>query len=173
VTGGAQGAHRINRVVGAALTALLAGVQLVHQCGDNAFDDAGWLAGEAEGLPPALRARYRVVPFVTDALPDLYAAASLVIGRAGGPHRLCALGLPAVLIPLPAPAANRRPTPRPRRRQHVNPAPGADLSPEPRWGRASCSWAGAAREMRQRRSLATPDAAARLVDLILALARSR
>src|SRR5262249_49660648 len=74
VTGGAQGSHRINRVVGAALGPLVAGCQLVHQCGSNEYDDAGWLAGQAEALPPAARARYRVVPFVTDALADLYPA---------------------------------------------------------------------------------------------------
>ncbi|MGH7268011.1 MAG: UDP-N-acetylglucosamine--N-acetylmuramyl-(pentapeptide) pyrophosphoryl-undecaprenol N-acetylglucosamine transferase, partial [Candidatus Rokuibacteriota bacterium] len=103
VTGGAQGSHRINRAVGATLAELLAGAQLVHQCGENQHDDAGWLAREAGRLPGPLRARYRVVPFVTDALPDLYAAAALVIGRAGAGTvtELCAVGLPSVLVPLP------------------------------------------------------------------------
>ena len=36
VTGGAQGSHRINRVVGEALPRLLAVCQIVHQSGDNA-----------------------------------------------------------------------------------------------------------------------------------------
>src|SRR5262249_26492946 len=82
-TGVALGAHRLNRVVGEALAGLLDEGQLVHQSGDNAFDDPGWLAAQATRLPATLRARYRVVPFITDALPDLYAAATLVIGRAG------------------------------------------------------------------------------------------
>lgn len=180
VTGGAQGAHRINRVVGAALTALLAGVQLVHQCGDNAFDDAGWLAREAEGLPPALRARYRVVPFVTEALPDLYAAASLVVGRAGAGTvtELCALGLPAVLIPLPGTRSDEQ-TANARVLADAGAAvllPERDLSPERLVGVVRELLLSPARlqEMRDRaRSLATPDAAARLVDLILALARRR
>src|SRR5262249_59137436 len=40
VTGGAQGSHRINRVVGAALARLVDGCQLVHQCGRNDYGDA-------------------------------------------------------------------------------------------------------------------------------------
>jgi len=103
VTGGAQGSHRVNRVVGATLEPLVSRAAVVHQCGNNEFDDAGWLARQAEALPPALRGRYRVLPFVSDALADLYAATTLVVGRAGGGTvtELCALGLPAVLIPLP------------------------------------------------------------------------
>ena len=103
VTGGALGSHRINRVVGEALPRLLAAAQCVHQCGENPHDDAGWLAGQAAALPEALRARYRVLPFVSEGLADLYAAAALVVGRAGGGTvtELAALGLPSVLIPLP------------------------------------------------------------------------
>src|SRR5262249_28650878 len=103
LTGGALGAPRVNRGVGGALAPLPQVTQLVHQSGDNVYGDLAWLRGEAGRLPSTLAARYRVVALVGEELGDLYAAASLVIGRAGAGTvtELAALGLPAILIPLP------------------------------------------------------------------------
>jgi UDP-N-acetylglucosamine--N-acetylmuramyl-(pentapeptide) pyrophosphoryl-undecaprenol N-acetylglucosamine transferase len=180
VTGGAQGAHRVNRLVGAALEPLLAVAQVVHQCGDNAFDDAGWLARQAEALAPAARARYRVVAFVTDALADLYAAAALVIGRAGAGTvtELAALGLPALLIPLPGARGDEQ-TANARILADAGAAlllPERELTPERLAATARELLADPARlaGMAQRaRSLACPDAADRIADLVLSLAASR
>src|SRR4029077_17099959 len=71
--------------------------------GDNVHGDLAWLRDEAARLPPPLAARYRVVALVGEELGDLYAAASLVVGRAGAGTvtELAALGLPAILVPLP------------------------------------------------------------------------
>src|SRR5207237_7211349 len=81
VTGGAQGAHRINRAVGDALPAMLEHAQIVHQCGDNpATEDHAWLLARRAALPAPLTARYVVTPFVGRELADIFAAASLVIG---------------------------------------------------------------------------------------------
>ncbi len=177
VTGGAQGSHRINRVVGAALPDLLAECQLVHQCGENEFDDAGWLARQAETLPAPARARYRAVPFVTDVLPDLYAAASLVVSRAGAGTvtELSALGLPAVLIPLPGTRGDEQ-TANARVLADAGAAvllPDRELSP----GRLVTvvrdlvGDPGRLKAMGERaRRLATPDAAEQIVGLILELA---
>src|SRR5207302_1632524 len=104
VTGGVQGAHRLNQVVGAALPGLLEAAQIIHQCGDNqTTGDRGWLEARRAGLPPALRARYRVVPYVGTELADVFAAAQLVISRAGAGtvNECCQLGLPAFYVPLP------------------------------------------------------------------------
>ena len=178
VTGGAQGSHRINRTVGAALAPLLSACQVVHQCGDNEFDDAGWLGGEAAALPEAARARYRVTPFVTDALADLYAAATLVVGRAGAGTvtELAALGLPSVLIPLPGARGDEQ-TANARILAEAGAAvllPEAELSTE-RLVAVVRELLAAPERLAQMaegaRSVATPDAAERLVDLILALAR--
>ena len=178
VTGGALGAHRVNRVVGAALGALLPLTQVVHQAGDNVQGDLAWLASEAARLSPALRARYHVTAHIGAELGDLYAAASLVIGRAGAGTvtELAALGLPSILIPLPGARGDEQ-TANARVLADASAAvllPERDLTPE-RLGdevRTLLAEPARLRTMAERaRTLATPDAAERLVDLILALAR--
>ena len=104
VTGGALGSHRLNRDVGEALPQLLEVCQIIHQCGDNAkTGDRAWLAERARALPEALRRRYALSPYVGAELRDVYAAASLVIGRsgAGTVNECCQLGLAALYVPLP------------------------------------------------------------------------
>jgi len=104
VTGGALGAHRINRAVGETLPALLVHAQIVHQSGDNpTTGDLAWLRERRAALPPALAARYVVTPFVGAELADLFAATSLVIGRsgAGTVNECCQLGIAALYVPLP------------------------------------------------------------------------
>jgi UDP-N-acetylglucosamine--N-acetylmuramyl-(pentapeptide) pyrophosphoryl-undecaprenol N-acetylglucosamine transferase len=105
VTGGAQGAHRVNRVVGAALPGLLEHAHVIHQCGDHpATGDRAWLEDQRRALPEHLARRYTVIPYVAAELAAIYAAASLVIGRAGAGtvNECCQLGLPALYIPLPS-----------------------------------------------------------------------
>jgi UDP-N-acetylglucosamine--N-acetylmuramyl-(pentapeptide) pyrophosphoryl-undecaprenol N-acetylglucosamine transferase len=104
VTGGALGAHRINRVVGEALPALLAHAQIIHQCGDNAATgDRRWLEERRAALPAGLARRYTVVPYVGAELAEIYAAAALAIARAGAGtvNECCQLGVPALYVPLP------------------------------------------------------------------------
>ncbi len=104
VTGGALGAHRINRDVGAALPRLLEVCQVIHQCGDNAkTGDRAWLAERAQALPESLRRRYALTAYVGAELRDVYAAAALVVGRsgAGTVNECCQLGLAALYVPLP------------------------------------------------------------------------
>ena len=94
VTGGSQGARRLNQSVSAAQRALAdAGIQVLHVVGP---------AGEAtveprEGDPP-----YVVVPYV-DRMDLAYSAADLVVCRAGANTvtETAAVGLPAVFVPLP------------------------------------------------------------------------
>jgi len=104
VTGGAQGAHRINRVVGDALASLTEQAQLIHQCGENpATGDRRWLEDRRAALPPALARRYTVVPYIGAELAGIYAAATLVVARAGAGtvNECCQLGVPALYVPLP------------------------------------------------------------------------
>jgi UDP-N-acetylglucosamine--N-acetylmuramyl-(pentapeptide) pyrophosphoryl-undecaprenol N-acetylglucosamine transferase len=181
VTGGALGAHRINRVVADALPGLLELVQLVHQCGDNSrTGDRAWLEARRAELPDAQAARFHPVPYVGPELADLYAAARLVIGRAGAGtvNECCQLGLPAVYIPLPGASGDEQ-TVNARLVEAVGGCvvlPQAELTADRLLAtvRGLFENSGALTEMGQRaRTRAIPDAAERLADLIIQTARRR
>jgi UDP-N-acetylglucosamine--N-acetylmuramyl-(pentapeptide) pyrophosphoryl-undecaprenol N-acetylglucosamine transferase len=94
VTGGSQGARRLNESVAAAQPALAAaGIQVLHVAGAN-----GTVAVSRSDQDP----EYVVVPYV-DRMDLAYAAADLVVCRAGANSvtEAAAVGLPAVFVPLP------------------------------------------------------------------------
>ena len=99
VTGGAQGAVQINRLVEAVLPRLLLRANVIHQCGQASLAAT---QQRAAGLADALAARYRVVDFVGAELSDVLALADIVISRSGAGTlaELTALGKPSVLVPL-------------------------------------------------------------------------
>ncbi|MEA2530027.1 MAG: UDP-N-acetylglucosamine--N-acetylmuramyl-(pentapeptide) pyrophosphoryl-undecaprenol [Thermomicrobiales bacterium] len=104
VTGGARGASPLNQRVAALLPDLLQHCQVLHQAGPaTANGDLKMLETLRARLSPELQRRYRPVAFVRDELADVYAAASLVLGRAGAGTiaELAYLGKPGLLIPLP------------------------------------------------------------------------
>ncbi len=105
VTGGAQGAQRINRAVADALPKLLAECRIIHQCGQQVSGQAGAkdrLLQARAALPVPLQARYHVIDFVGDEIGHIYALADVVVSRSGAGTlaEIFALGKPAVLIPL-------------------------------------------------------------------------
>lgn len=175
VTGGAQGAHRVNRVVGAALAELLASAQIVHQCGDHPeTGDRAWLAERRSALPERLARRYTVIPYVGDELRSIYAAASLVIARAGAGtvNECCQLGLPALYVPLPSARGGEQMA----NARLVERAGGAVVLPQESLTpdrlvervRALLADPRALKEMGERAiRLAIPDAAERLATLVL------
>ncbi len=179
VTGGAQGAHRLNRAVGEILPPLLAQAQIIHQCGDNPdTGDRRWLEERRAALPDALARRYTVIPYVGAELAAIYATAALVIGRAGAGtvNECCHLGVPALYIPLPGARgdeqmANARLV---GRAGGCSILPQATLTPDALLERVRALLAAPTRlkAMGERaRSLAVPDAADRLVTLLMAVAR--
>ncbi|HET8970725.1 MAG TPA: undecaprenyldiphospho-muramoylpentapeptide beta-N-acetylglucosaminyltransferase [Candidatus Nanopelagicales bacterium] len=92
VSGGSQGARQLNAAVGAALPGLLAaGVQVLHVVGARNTDQ------QAPQQPG-----YVAVPYV-ERMADAYAAADLMLCRAGAMTcaELAAVGLPAIYVPLP------------------------------------------------------------------------
>jgi UDP-N-acetylglucosamine--N-acetylmuramyl-(pentapeptide) pyrophosphoryl-undecaprenol N-acetylglucosamine transferase len=92
VTGGSQGARRLNQAVSGAAAALAAaGVQVLHAQGKH-----GGAAPGPTDLP------YVVVDYI-DRMDLAYAAADLVVCRAGASSvtEAAAVGLPAVFVPLP------------------------------------------------------------------------
>ncbi|MFM9108665.1 MAG: undecaprenyldiphospho-muramoylpentapeptide beta-N-acetylglucosaminyltransferase, partial [Chloroflexota bacterium] len=104
VTGGARGASPINSRIAALLPGLLESCQVLHQTGpESANSDLADLREQQSRWPEHLRRRYHAVDFIRDELADVYAAASIVIGRsgAGTVAELSVLGVPAILIPLP------------------------------------------------------------------------
>jgi UDP-N-acetylglucosamine--N-acetylmuramyl-(pentapeptide) pyrophosphoryl-undecaprenol N-acetylglucosamine transferase len=104
VTGGARGASPINERIESLLPHLLDLCQVLHQTGPaGANSDASRLRAKRARWPAELQRRYQVVEFVRDELPDVYAAASLLVARAGAGTvaELAFLGKPAILIPLP------------------------------------------------------------------------
>jgi UDP-N-acetylglucosamine--N-acetylmuramyl-(pentapeptide) pyrophosphoryl-undecaprenol N-acetylglucosamine transferase len=104
VTGGALGASPLNQRIEPNLPRLLEVSQVLHQVGPTrANDDFARLSRLREQLPAPLQGRYAVHEFVRDELPDVFAMADLVVGRAGAGtvSELGFLGLPAVLMPLP------------------------------------------------------------------------
>lgn len=94
VTGGSQGARRLNRSVSGAASGFAAsGVQVLHLVGPK---------GEASVTRDAGDPPYVVLPYV-DRMDLAYAAADLVVCRAGANTvtEVAAVGLPAVFVPLP------------------------------------------------------------------------
>lgn len=90
-TGGSLGAQRLNTAVAeAAADFTAAGAQILHITG----------RGKAEGITEV--PGYRVLEYVS-AMEDAYAAADLALTRSGAGTvcELTAVGLPAVLVPLP------------------------------------------------------------------------
>jgi UDP-N-acetylglucosamine--N-acetylmuramyl-(pentapeptide) pyrophosphoryl-undecaprenol N-acetylglucosamine transferase len=108
VTGGSQGARRLNQAVSGAAAALAAaGVQVLHVVGPQG-EAAPETAGAGGGVP------YVVVNFV-DRMDLAYAAADLVVSRAGASSvtEAAAVGLPAVFVPLPIGNGEQRQNARP------------------------------------------------------------
>jgi UDP-N-acetylglucosamine--N-acetylmuramyl-(pentapeptide) pyrophosphoryl-undecaprenol N-acetylglucosamine transferase len=96
VTGGSSGAQSINRTIAESLGALSqAGIQTLHITG------RGKSVLDADGKPLAADG-YRQVEYV-DGMENIYAAADLLLGRAGAATvcETAAVGVPAVFVPLP------------------------------------------------------------------------
>ena len=152
---------------------------MIHQCGDNpATGDRAWLAGRREALPPSLAARYTPLPWVGEELADIYAVATLVVSRAGAGtvNECCQLGLPALYIPLPGTRGDEQ-TANARlvaRAEGCAVLPQAEMTPAVLLERIQSLLAdpAALKEMGERaRTLAVPDAAERLVTILLDTAR--
>lgn len=94
VLGGSQGSAFLNRLVLAALPKLTESCYVVHQMGE-----ANYRSTQSPN--------YYGTPFFTRELPDVLAAADLVVCRSGANTlwELAALGKPSLLIPLPRSAS--------------------------------------------------------------------
>ena len=91
--GGSLGAGSINRSIRKALPQLTQNYQVIHLCGKGKMDAA---LMDVSG--------YKQFEYANEELADLFAAASVVVSRAGANslYELLALGKPHILIPLSA-----------------------------------------------------------------------
>lgn len=94
--GGSMGAQSLNSALRAALPELLQHYQVIHLCGK----------GKTESSLDGLEG-YQQFEFADKELPDLFAAADVVISRAGANalYEILALAKPHILIPLPRKAS--------------------------------------------------------------------
>lgn len=96
IIGGSQGSAAINQAVRSILPELLADYQIIHLCGKDNIDNS---LLQTSG--------YAQFEYVKDELKDVFAAADLIISRAGA-NAICeilALRKPNILIPLPLSAS--------------------------------------------------------------------
>ncbi|MGW7662980.1 UDP-N-acetylglucosamine--N-acetylmuramyl-(pentapeptide) pyrophosphoryl-undecaprenol N-acetylglucosamine transferase [Streptomyces sp. NPDC054756] len=173
VTGGAQGSRQINGVVRDALFWLLERANVVHQCGLGNVEE---LRQHVAALPAAVAGRYYVSGFVGSEFPDVLALADVVVSRSGAGTlaELTALGKPAVFVPLAASAGDEQAH---NARCLVDAGAAVALFGEVTGGRlreavgvlladparrAGMGW--------RARALGRPDAAERLVDVVLSAA---
>lgn len=94
VTGGSQGAHRLNELSALGAASLPADTQVLHIAGTS---DLARVADLARG-----QAGYKVLGFC-DQMASAYALADLVIARAGASSlsEIALAGLPSILVPYP------------------------------------------------------------------------
>ncbi len=105
VLGGSQGAQAINQIVFDSLPKLLSRCEMIHQCGQENFEEFKSLFNQ--GLP----AGYFLTPFLDEKqLRAAFGAADIVISRAGATSiaEISVLKKPSILIPLPSAAADHQ-----------------------------------------------------------------
>jgi UDP-N-acetylglucosamine--N-acetylmuramyl-(pentapeptide) pyrophosphoryl-undecaprenol N-acetylglucosamine transferase len=100
IMGGSQGSETINSKIMRILPQLLKKYQVIHQTGEKNFEKVKKEAGE-QGIKIG-RDGYVILPFVDEALADIYALVDLVISRAGANSlsEIAANKKPALIIPL-------------------------------------------------------------------------
>jgi len=94
VTGGSQGARKLNELCAEAAALLPADTQVLHIAGPGDFARVSEIAGN--------RPNYRVLGFC-DQMPSAYAIADLVIARSGASSltEISLAGIPSILVPFP------------------------------------------------------------------------
>ncbi len=94
--GGSLGSRKVNDVLREALSKLLKDFNVIHICGKNNIDEA-----------LLLTKGYKQFEYVDKELPHLFAAADIMLSRAGANAlaEILALNIPSLLIPLSAKAS--------------------------------------------------------------------
>lgn len=100
VMGGSKGARSINRAVTANLEAILSLAQVIHLTGSTDWPE---IQQHVAYLPTDLRSRYHAHPYLHEDIGAAFAASDLILCRAGASTlgELPLFGLPAILVPYP------------------------------------------------------------------------
>lgn len=106
--GGSQGARIINRAIVILLPRILKKWQLIHVTGKKEYESVVYEAGKL-GIKSG-HENYKAFPFLGDELPYAFAAADLVISRAGAITltEIAANKKPAIIIPIKESANNHQ-----------------------------------------------------------------
>ncbi len=173
IFGGSRGARRINQAALGAAEKLAMLCQVVHVTGEL---DAQTAQAAVAGMLGTVRHRYRVYPYLHE-MPQALRAADLVISRAGASTlgEFPAAGLPAILVPLPISGGHQWPNAR-----FLADAGGASIVADEELDAARLlsevtallgDPTGLAERGAAMRRLARPDAARRIGQALLALAK--
>lgn len=175
VFGGSQAVARITNALDSALERLLADWRILHLAGAAGMPAALEMRAR---LPEAVRDRYEPMAFITERMADALVASDLVLGRAGSSTcaEVAAVGVASILVPYPHAGGH----------QQANAAWLADqgaavmVRNEELDGERLLAEATALRDDETRRRmgqaalrLARPDAARRLAEELLAMAKGR
>lgn len=108
IWGGSQGAREINHRMIEILPELLKSYQIIHQTGENNFEEVKRMAGEL-GIK-AGREGYHPISFIGAEIKDILAVSDLIISRAGSNSisEIAANGKPAIIIPISKSANNHQ-----------------------------------------------------------------
>lgn len=100
ILGGSQGAQKLNEAIIAILKELTDEFEVLHQTGENNFEDVREETSVI--LEFAHKERYHEFGFLEESpLRDFYAAADLIVSRAGSSiFEIAAHGKPSILVPL-------------------------------------------------------------------------
>lgn len=174
IFGGSRGARSINIATAAMLPQLLTKAQVIHITGT--FD---WRQAKRRiaNLDPDLRRSYYITPYLDEDLHLAFRAADLAIARAGAATlgELPAMGLPAILVPLPISGGHQLPNAR-----YLAERGAAEIIPDAEMGERLLETTlhlletpARLQAMREAsRALARPQAAAALADLMMQLTES-
>jgi UDP-N-acetylglucosamine--N-acetylmuramyl-(pentapeptide) pyrophosphoryl-undecaprenol N-acetylglucosamine transferase len=103
VTGGSQGARRLNQVIVQALPQVLPRCQVLHVSGEYTYEETRAAAERQFEALPAVRSRYALYAYLSAEMPAALAASDVVLCRSGAATlaELAVMGRPSLLIPLP------------------------------------------------------------------------
>lgn len=109
ITGGSQGAQKINDAILEILPQILAEFELIHQIGEKNFNEV--IAEANVVMPQELKKYYHPIGLLKEIeLREAYAAADIIISRAGSGtiFEIAACQKPSILIPMSLAAQNHQ-----------------------------------------------------------------